>query len=174
MSNIKNKSTNVIMIVREVIGMYEYQGKNVIIMLCSKCNINCKHCYIKYDGNFSSKELKKIFDKIKDKYFIILNGTELILFPEYYELYKENLKIERCGTFGPKQGNSEKIECLACNNMTVITHDLNAYQCVFDIDRGNEIGRVIDGKIMIDDEYKSLDKSYCKVLKKYNGIGDKR
>ena len=40
--------------------MYEYQGKNVIIMLCSKCNINCKHCYIKYNGNFSPEELKKI------------------------------------------------------------------------------------------------------------------
>lgn len=290
--------------------MYEYQGKNVIVMLCSKCNINCKHCYIKYNGNFSPEELKKIFDKIKDKYFVILNGTEPILFPEYYELYKENsqnriltnglelirnldlydilkengineialsyhfgiqddifaikssmldglienlvengfqvklmttlssdnykmisimcskayelgaktikftnyiyqgnaqkndftkvlnqeqidevlfkieycrslynkedLKIERCVTFGPKQGNSEKFECLACNNMAVITPDLNVYQCVFDIDRKNEISRVIDGKIMIDDEYKSLDKSYCKVLKKYNGIGGQR
>lgn len=58
--------------------------------------------------------------------------------------------------------------------MAVITSDLNIYQCVFDIDRGNEIGRAIDGKIMIDDEYKSLDKPYCKVLKKYNGIGGQR
>lgn len=70
--------------------MYEYQGQKVIIMLCSKCNINCKHCYIKYNGNFSLEELKKIFDKIKDKHFVILNGTEPILFPEYYELYKKN------------------------------------------------------------------------------------
>lgn len=298
------------MIVREMFRMYEYQGKNVIIMLCSKCNINCKHCYIKYNGNFSLEELKKIFGKIKDKYFICLNGTEPILFPEYYELYKENsqsriltngltlirnpdlydtlrengineialsyhfgiqddistvkssmlddligslvengfqiklmttvssdnykmiltmcnkacelgaktikftnyiyqgnaqkndfkkvlnqeqinevlseidycrllykkevLKIERCETFGPKQSRLDKFECLACNNMVVITPDLNVYQCVFDIDKGNEIGRVIDGKIMIDDEHKSLDKSYCKVLKKYNGIGGKQ
>lgn len=290
--------------------MYEYQGKNVIIMLCSKCNINCKHCYIKYDGNFSPKELKKIFDKIKNKHFIILNGAEPILFPEYYKLYKENsqsriltnglalmrnpdlydvlkengiteialsyhfgiqddistvkssmldvligslaenefqvklmttvssdnykmilvmcnkayelgaktikftnyiyqgnaqkndfkkvlsqeqidevlseidycrslykkekLKIERCGTFGPKLTESNKFECLACKNMVVITPDLNVYQCVFDIDKGNEIGKVIDGKIMINDEYKLLDKSYCKVLKKYNGIGGRR
>ena len=242
--------------------MYEYQGKNVIIMLCLKCNINCKHCYIKYDGNFSPEELKKIFDKIKDKYFIILNGIEPILFPEYYELYKENSqnriltnglelirnpdmydilkengineialsyhfgiqddisavkssmldglignlvengfqvklittvssdnykmispmcsKAYELGTKTIKftnyiyQGNSEKIECLACNNMAVITPDLNVYRCVFDVDRGNEIGRVMDGKIMIDDEYKSLDKSYCKVLKKYNGIGGQR
>lgn len=287
--------------------MYEYQGEKLIIMLCSKCNINCKHCYIKYDGNFLLEELKKIFDKIKDKYFIILNGAEPILFPEYYELYKENsqhriltnglalirkpdlyeslkeneiyevalsyhfgiqddisavkssmldnlieslvenafqvklmttissdnykmissmckkayelgaktikftnyiyqgnaqkndlkkvlnqvqikevlseidycrslykkenLTIERCGTFGPKLEEADKFECLACKDMVVVTPDLNVYQCVFDIDKGNEIGKVIDGKIMIDDEYKSPDKSYCKVLKKYNGIG---
>lgn len=287
--------------------MYEYHGEDVIIMLCSKCNNNCKHCYVKYDGDFSSEEIKKLFNNIKDKYFIILNGTEPILFPEYYDLYKENnqnriltngleliknpklydilkeniineialsyhfgiqddisavkssmldnlikslvendfqvklmttissdnykmiqkmcnkayelgaktikftnyiyqgnaqkndfkkvlnqeqindvlteidycrklfkkedLKIERCGTFGPKLTEPNKFECLACNNMVVITPDLNVYQCVFDIDKGNEIGRVIDGKIMIDDKYKSLDKCYCKVLKKYNGVG---
>lgn len=87
---------------------------------------------------------------------------------------KEYLKIERCGIFGPKQENSEIFECLACNNMALITSDLNVYECVFDIDKGNEIGKVIDGKIMIDDEYKSFDKSCCKVLKKYNGIGGKR
>lgn len=287
--------------------MYEYAGKNVIIMLCSKCNINCKHCYIKYEGNFTKDNLRILFDSIKDKHFIILNGTEPILFQEYYEIFKENnqqrlltnglelmknpdlyetlkengiteialsyhfgiqddisyvktsmldnlisdlikngfqvklmttissenyqmipymckraselgaktikftnyifqgnaqkngmdkvltqnqidyvldvidesralytedtLRIERCGTFGPKKTNPNKFECLACNDTIVITPDLNVYQCVFDIDKGNEIGRVIDGKIMIYNEYKNADKSYCKVLKKYNGIG---
>lgn len=86
---------------------------------------------------------------------------------------KEVLKIERCGTFGSKQAKLDKFDCLVCNNMVVIIPDLNVYQCVFDIDKGNEIGRVIDGKIMIDGEYKLLDKTYCKVLKKYNGIGGK-
>ena len=145
--------------------MCEYQGENVIIMLCTKCNINSKNCYIKYPGNFSLEELKKIFDKIKDKYSIILNETESIFFPEY-------LKIKRCGTFDPKLTESNKFECLVCNNITVITPDLNIYQCVFDIDKGNEIGRVIDGKIMIYDKYKLLNTSYCNVLKKSKGIGD--
>ena len=83
-----------------------------------------------------------------------------------------DLKIERCGTFGPKKNNQSKFECLACNDIVIITPDLNIYQCIFDIDKGNEIGKFIDGKIMLYDEYKNLDKSYCKVLKKYNGVGN--
>lgn len=286
--------------------MYEYTGKNVILMLCSKCNIKCKHCYIKYKGDFDINELDSLFNAIKDKYFIILNGTEPILFKEYYHIYKENkqtriltnglelirnpglyktlkdigieeialsyhfgmqddisfvksnmldklikdlttngfkvklmttissdnykiipnmckiahelgaktikftnyifqgnaqkqkhdkvltreqidyvldtidecrkdydkdeLYIERCGTFGPNRKRKEKFECLACNNTVVITPDLNVYRCVFDIDKGNEIGKVIDNKIMIYDEFKDADKSTCAVLKKYNGV----
>jgi len=289
--------------------MYEYNGKNVIIMLCSSCNINCKHCYVKYKGNFSKDNLDLLFKNLKEKYFIILNGTEPILFPEYYQFFRENsqeriltnglelinnpmlydvlkengineialsyhfgiqddlsavkssmldrlisnlrenqfkiklmttistenykniadmcrsayklgantikftnyiyqgnaqkngisnvlsqeqidyvldeidsvrkiydisdLKIERCGSFGPNRNNSFKFECLACNDMVVITPDLKVYQCVFDIDKGNEIGEVINGKIMINDDYRMIDKTYCKVLKKYNKIGGK-
>ena len=286
--------------------MYEYTGKNVILMLCSKCNIKCKHCYIKYKGDFEVDKLDALFKAIKDKYFIILNGTEPILFKEYYHLYKENkqtriltnglelirhpelykalkeigieeialsyhfgmqddisfvkssmldklikdltkngfkvklmttissdnyknipnmckmahelgastikftnyifqgnaqnqehdkvltqeqidyvldsidecrkdydkdvLYIERCGTFGPNRKRKEKFECLACNNTVVITPDLNVYRCVFDIDKGNEIGKVVDNKIMIYDEFKNADTTTCAVLKKYNGV----
>ena len=39
------------------------------------------------------------------------------------------------------------------------------------IDKGNEIGFVQNDKIMIYDSYKNVDKTYCKVLKKYNGVG---
>lgn len=87
---------------------------------------------------------------------------------------KEDLKIECCGTFVFKVAKSYKFKCLDFNNMTVVIPDLNVYQFVFDIDNENKIGKVIDGKMMIGDEYKSLDKSYCKVLKKYNGIGGQR
>ena len=38
--------------------MYEYDGKYVTLMLCSKCNINCKHCYVKYKGNFDKDKAK--------------------------------------------------------------------------------------------------------------------
>ena len=287
--------------------MFEYEGKNVIIMLCSSCNINCKHCYIKYKGNFDLENLRQLFNSLKGKHFIILNGTEPILFPEYYEFFKENsqqriltnglelinnpsiydslkengiteialsyhfgiqdeisyvkssmldsliedlikngfniklmttissdnykeidnmcfkahelgaktikftnyifqgnaqknskdkvltqdqinyvleeienvrlkydvndLRIERCGTFGRNETRPKSFECLACNDMVVITPDLKVYQCVFDIDKGNEIGFVQNDKIMIYDSYKNVDKTYCKVLKKYNGVG---
>ena len=86
-----------------------------------------------------------------------------IMCSKTYELGAKTIKF----TNYIYHGNAQK-------NMAVITSDLNIYQCVFDIDRGNEIGRAIDGKIMIDDEYKPLDKPYCKVLKKYNGIGGQR
>ena len=286
--------------------MYEYNGKNVILMLCSKCNIKCKHCYIKYKGDFETEKLDSLFKSIKNKHFIILNGTEPILFSEYYHLYKENnqkrimtnglelirrpelcnilkdngieeislsyhfgiqdnisfvksnmldelieklnnngfkiklmttissdnyknikkmckkafdlhaktikftnyifqgnaqnqdhnkvltreqidyvldtidkcrkeykkedLIIERCGTFGPNRKRPEKFKCLACKDTVVITPDLNVYQCVFDIDAGNEIGKVINNKIMIYDKYKNVNQNYCKVLKEYNGV----
>lgn len=70
--------------------MYEYDGKNVILMLCSKCNVNCKHCYVKYNGNFDKDIVKHLLEELRKKYFVILNGTEPILFPEYYELFSIN------------------------------------------------------------------------------------
>lgn len=176
-------------------------------MLCSKCNINYKNCCIKYDGNFLSEKLKKNFSKIKDKYFIILDRTERILFQKNYELYKRNfqknnlkkiltqeqidealseidywrllyeikdLKVEYCETFSPNQAKSDKFERIACNNMTVISTDLNVYQCVFDVDKKRKFGRVMDGKIIIDNEDKSFDKYYYKVLENYNEIGGQR
>ena len=70
--------------------MYEYDGENVILMLCSKCNVNCKHCYVKYKGNFDKDKVRELLEELKKKYFVILNGTEPILFPEYYELFSIN------------------------------------------------------------------------------------
>ena len=32
--------------------------------------------------------------------------------------HKEDLKIERCGTFGPKHGNSKKFECWCAELIT--------------------------------------------------------
>ena len=37
-------------------------------MSCSKCNANCKHCYISFDGNLDGSELYDIVSKLKDKY----------------------------------------------------------------------------------------------------------
>lgn len=68
--------------------MREYNGENVTIMLCSQCNNNCKHCYVKYSGRFSDEELSRIIPILNQKYNIHLNGTEPILFPEYFKYFK--------------------------------------------------------------------------------------
>lgn len=57
----------------------------VVILIASIVILNTKVI-------FYQKNWKKILDKIKDKHFIILNGIELIIFSEYYELYKENFQ----------------------------------------------------------------------------------
>ena len=66
----------------------EYKGKDVIIMICSKCNINCKHCYISYKGNRNPKELIDLVNHLKNNYNIGLNGAEVLTDPRYLEAYK--------------------------------------------------------------------------------------
>ena len=68
--------------------MVEFQGKNLIIMCCSECNVKCKHCYIEYKGNFSSDELNKLVLELNNKYNISLNGSELLLNKEYLKILK--------------------------------------------------------------------------------------
>ena len=68
--------------------MQKYNGKYVTIMLCSRCNNNCKHCYISYSGRFFDEELSKIIPNLNEKYTILLNGTEPIMYPEYYKYFK--------------------------------------------------------------------------------------
>lgn len=69
--------------------MEEYKGKELIIMACSQCNINCSHCYISYEGNREPEELLKIVKKLKQKYDININGAEVLTNPLYLESYKE-------------------------------------------------------------------------------------
>lgn len=68
--------------------MIEYKGKYISLMLCSQCNNNCKHCYARYTGRFIDEELQKIIPVLNKKYRILLNGTEPILFPEYFKYFK--------------------------------------------------------------------------------------
>lgn len=84
---------------------------------------------------------------------------------------KDELYIERCGTFGPKQDEPErKFGCLDVNNMAVVTPDRKVYGCIFDTSPGNEIGYLDDDdKIMLYDDAKG-NKGYCRILKKYNNI----
>lgn len=68
--------------------MEKYNGKYVTIMLCSQCNNNCKHCYVKYDGMFTDEQLAKFMPTLTKNYIVLLNGTEPILFPEYFKYFK--------------------------------------------------------------------------------------
>lgn len=67
--------------------MLEYNGKKLTIMACSKCNINCKHCYISYKGNRTPEELKQLVLKFRDKYKVEINGAEILTDPQYIESY---------------------------------------------------------------------------------------
>ena len=67
--------------------MVEYNGKKLTIMACSKCNINCKHCYISYKGNRTPEELMELVTKFKDKYKVEINGAEILTDLKYIESY---------------------------------------------------------------------------------------
>lgn len=67
--------------------MIEYNGKQVTIMACSRCNINCEHCYISYKGNRSSSELKQIVNNLSKKYKVEINGAEILTDLGYLESY---------------------------------------------------------------------------------------
>ena len=67
--------------------MKEYTGKTVKIMICSKCNTKCKHCYINYSGDFDPDELYSLVKKLKEKYEVTLNGTEPLINEEYLKSF---------------------------------------------------------------------------------------
>lgn len=67
----------------------EYHGKVVTLMLCSTCNINCKHCYISYEGNRNIEELETLIPNLLSKgYRVDLNGAEVLTNPDYLKFYK--------------------------------------------------------------------------------------
>ena len=66
----------------------EFKGREVTIMTCSNCNAKCKHCYISYDGNFEQDVLYNLCGELIKKYRVLLNGTEILLHPEYFECLK--------------------------------------------------------------------------------------
>lgn len=68
--------------------MIEYEGKQVSIMSCSNCNANCEHCYISYTGNMTGEQLLKMCETFKNKYKIIINGTEPLLHNDYFDALK--------------------------------------------------------------------------------------
>ena len=68
--------------------MMEYTGKKVTIMACSKCNINCAHCYISYKGNRTAPELLEMVKKLSKRYKIEINGAEILTEPAYLDAFE--------------------------------------------------------------------------------------
>lgn len=68
--------------------LQEFNGKRVIVMACSDCNIRCKHWYISYKGSFSGKELYELISNLIDIYKILINGTEPLIHKEFLPSYK--------------------------------------------------------------------------------------
>lgn len=66
----------------------EYTGNAIKIMTCSNCNMKCAHCYIPYSGNFDSNQLLETVKTLKNKYNVLLNGTEPLL-NNYLDSFKE-------------------------------------------------------------------------------------
>src|SRR5699024_7202762 len=61
------------------------------------------------------------------------------------------LRIRRCGSFGNDDNSRRKcnFNCLACTDTVVMTPDYKIYPCIFLSKPGFEIGKMIDGKIII-------------------------
>lgn len=67
--------------------MKEFSGRNVTIMSYSDCDTRCKHCYISYKENIDGDLLYDMCDKLKDKYQLNINGTEVLLHRDFFKTY---------------------------------------------------------------------------------------
>ena len=66
-----------------------FPGWQIIIMVTSKCNVKCKHCYLPYKGSFNPGELKKIIIGFQHQgYNVYLNGAEPLLNSRYLPAFE--------------------------------------------------------------------------------------
>ena len=81
---------------------------------------------------------------------------------------KEEFLIRRCGSFEKDQNNpNDKFICPAGKSSVVITPNYDVYPCFFLTQKGNEIGKVIDGKIFVDEEFEN-DGTKCLSRRRFN------
>lgn len=67
----------------------KYEGKRVVLMACSKCNIVCKHCYISYTGNRTPEELEDLAKHYMQQDKIVrIDGAEPLVDLGYLKTYK--------------------------------------------------------------------------------------
>ena len=86
---------------------------------------------------------------------------------------KEQLVIDRSGLFGKnKNSRTCHFNCPAGRNMVVITPDNNVYSCLFLAKPGLEIGKLVAGKILLND-YIDNDGSLCLAQEMCNNNNEK-
>jgi len=64
----------------------EYQGEKVAIMATDRCNVRCRHCHLDYKGHFKGERLRILVQNFSTKHVVKLNGAEVIMHPEYFEI----------------------------------------------------------------------------------------
>lgn len=68
--------------------MVEYEGKEVVLMACSSCNIKrCEHCYISYNGDRKPENLFELSSILNEKYNVYINGAEVLYNKKYFDSY---------------------------------------------------------------------------------------
>lgn len=95
-----------------------------------------------------------------------INEFFKLLTVERKKYSKDELIIERCGTFGKNTFSSHDNFCCDCiTDSVVLTPDNNIYPCIFLAHPGNEIGKYKDGCIYIEEAYEnSHDKCIAKEI----------
>lgn len=126
---------------------------------------------IKFTNFIQQGNAKNLSDKN------ILNEEQIdeffeLLMDERKKYNKDELLIERCGTFGKNHlSMHDNFYCDCITDSVVLTPDNNVYPCVFLAQPGNEIGKYDNGCIFINDEYENnhnscLAKEICNEHKK--------
>lgn len=101
-----------------------------------------------------------------------INEFFKLLMKERSKYNKEELLIERCGTFGKNNlSTHDNFYCDCITDSVVLTPDNNIYPCVFLAQPGNEIGKYENGCIFIDEGYENshdicIVKEICNEYKK--------
>lgn len=63
--------------------------KKAVLMVISRCNAKCAHCYINYDAERGPKDtLEKVITLQDQGYKVVIAGSETLLEPEYLKAYK--------------------------------------------------------------------------------------
>lgn len=94
---------------------------------------------------------------------LVLNEEQIKMFFEQIGCCREKydinkLLIERDAGFGKNIiSTHDNFRCLSISEQVVLTPDNNIYPCIFLAKEGYEIGKYIDGKIMLYDEFYGIN-----------------